>query len=167
MVSDRRVSGAPLRLVAASLGSAAALRLVDEVQAEYVLLYGAPDEAPLDEHELDPPAGAFYLGYADQEPVAMGGWRVRSDVRPWGVDRVAEVKRMYVAPPARRRGYARTVLTHLETTARRAGIEALVLETGTQQPAAIAMYTSAGYEPVDGFGHYTWSPLSRCYGRRL
>ena len=29
------------------------------------------------------------------------------------------------------------------------------------------MYEAAGYELVDGFGHYTWSPKSRCFGKRL
>lgn len=161
------LNDAPLRLVAASLRSPDARRLVDEVQAEYTILYGGPDQAPVDEAEFDPPGGAFYLGYAGEEPVAMGGWRRRSDLHPWGVANVAEIKRMYVVPACRRRGYARAVLSHLETTARRAGIEALVLETGTQQPAAIAMYTAHGYVPVDSFGYYTWSPLSRCFGRRL
>ena len=161
------VNDAPLRLVAASLRSADARRLVDEVQEEYVLLYGAPDEAPVAVSELDPPGGAFFLGYAGDVPVAMGGWRRRSDLHPWGVASVAEIKRMYVAPAARRRGYARTVLSHLETTARQAGVEALVLETGTQQPAAIALYTRHGYEPVENYGYYTWSPLARCFGRRL
>jgi GNAT superfamily N-acetyltransferase len=97
----------------------------------------------------------------------MGGWRFRSDVRPFGCTAAAEVKRMYVAPAARRRGLARAVLAHLEETAAQAGAEVMVLETGTEQPEAIAMYERAGYERVDGFGYYTWSPKSRCYGKRL
>jgi GNAT superfamily N-acetyltransferase len=161
------VSDAPLRLVPASLRSPDAQSLVDEVQVEYTVLYGEPDVSPVDGGEFDPPGGAFYLGYVDDAPVAMGGWRRRPDLHPWGLASVAEIKRMYVVPAARRRGYARTVLSHLETTARRAGVEALVLETGTQQPAAIAMYTTHGYEPVESFGYYTWSPLARCFGRRL
>lgn len=43
----------------------------------------------------------------------------------------------------------------------------MVLETGTEQPEAIALYLSAGYTPVEGFGHYRWSPRSRYYGKRL
>jgi GNAT superfamily N-acetyltransferase len=161
------VNDAPLRLVAASLRSPDAQRLVDEVQAEYTVLYGAPDEAPVDVAEFDPPGGAFFLGYAADVPVAMGGWRRRTDLHPWGLTGVAEIKRMYVVPAARRHGHARAVLSHLESTARLAGVQALVLETGTQQPAAIALYTAHGYEPVESYGYYTWSPLSRCFGRRL
>jgi ribosomal protein S18 acetylase RimI-like enzyme len=74
---------------------------------------------------------------------------------------------MYVAPGARRRGHARTVLAHLEATAREAGADVMVLETGTAQPEAIRMYLEAGYEPIDKFGHYAWSPKSRCFGKRL
>ena len=50
---------------------------------------------------------------------------------------------------------------------REAGSSALVLETGTAQPEAIELYLSAGYEPVERFGYYAWSPTSRYYGRLL
>ena len=161
------VSHVPLRLVPASLRDRDARLLVDEVQAEYVERYGAPDEAPLDVSELDPPGGAFFLGFAGDVPVAMGGWKSRSGVHPWGLTRVAEIKRMYVVPAARRRGYARRVLTHVEETARQAGVQALVLETGTGQPEAIAMYASDGYELIQDFGFYAWSPQVRSFAKRL
>ena len=161
------VSHVPLRLVPASLRDRDARLLVDEVQAEYVERYGSPDEAPLDESELDPPGGAFFLGYAGDVAVAMGGWKSRSGVHPWGLSNIAEVKRMYVAPAARRRGYARRVLTHVEETARQAGVQALVLETGTGQPEAIAMYASDGYELIQDFGFYAWSPQVRSFAKRL
>jgi GNAT superfamily N-acetyltransferase len=141
--------------------------LVAQVQEEYVVRYGGPDVTPLDETMFDPPHGAFFLAYVDGSPVAMGGWRMRSDVHPWGRSTAAEVKRMYVAPGARRRGYARAVLARLEATARAAGADVMVLETGTAQPEAIAMYTAQGYVPVESFGYYAWSPKSRCFGKPL
>jgi ribosomal protein S18 acetylase RimI-like enzyme len=97
----------------------------------------------------------------------MGGWRFRPDVFRLGGVRLAEIKRMYVAPSGRRRGLARGVLAHLERTAAQAGADVMVLETGIAQPEAIALYTSSGYVPVEKFGHYAWSPKSRCYGKRL
>jgi GNAT superfamily N-acetyltransferase len=142
-------------------------QLVAEVQAEYVVLYGGPDGTPLEEGAFDPPQGAFFVGTVEGHPVAMGGWRRRPDVAALGRTAAAEVKRMYVAPAARGRGHARRVLTHLERTARAAGADLMVLETGTAQPAAIALYESSGYEPVPAFGHYAWSPRSRYYGKRL
>ena len=156
-----------LELSPARFSDAAAQRLVEEVQAEYVLRYGGPDDTPLEEGVFDSPRGAFFLGYVDGAPVAMGGWRWRDDVHPWAAETVTEVKRMYVARAARRRGYARAVLAHLEDTAREAGSPAMVLETGIEQPEAIAMYQAAGYELIESYGYYSWSPKSRCFGKRL
>jgi GNAT superfamily N-acetyltransferase len=155
-----------LRLVRVPYGDPDALRLVADVQAEYVERYGSPDVSPLDPGMFEPPLGSFYVGYLRDEPVATGAWR-RSEVGALGTDRTAEVKRMYVAPAARGRGLARAVLAHLEDSAAAAGYEALVLETGIRQPEAIALYESAGYVQVPGFGYYRDSPLSRCFAKRV
>ncbi|GAA5144640.1 GNAT family N-acetyltransferase [Nocardioides marinquilinus] len=155
-----------LRIEQAGYGDPDVVRLVAAVQEEYVERYGGPDETPLDPLMFVPPAGSFFVGYEDGEPVAMGAWR-RREVPALGATDPAEIKRMYVVPPARGRGHARAVLAHLETTAAAAGVDALVLETGEAQPEAIALYESAGYVPVAGFGLYRDSPLSRYYGRRL
>ena len=74
---------------------------------------------------------------------------------------------MYVAATARRRGYARELLTRLEESAQEAGADVMVLETGMRQPEAIAMYLRAGYREIDGFGFYADAPLSRCFGKPL
>jgi GNAT superfamily N-acetyltransferase len=141
--------------------------LVREVQAEYVVRYGSPDETPLDPSVFDPPQGRFFVGYRAGSPVAMGGWRLRPGLGALGRSRAAEIKGMYVAPSARGGGLARLMLEHLEATARAAGADVMVLETGLAQPEAIALYTSSGYEPVPPFGFYAWSPQVRCFGRRL
>jgi ribosomal protein S18 acetylase RimI-like enzyme len=141
--------------------------LVDEVQAEYVRRYGGPDETPLEPAMFEPPAGAFFVGYRDGWPVAMGGWRFRADVCAFGASPVTEIKRMYVAPRVRRSGLARHLLEHLEASARDAGSAAMVLETGLEQPEAIALYQGHGYTDVEAFGHYRWSAKSRYYGKVL
>jgi GNAT superfamily N-acetyltransferase len=143
-----------------------AMRLIDEVQAEYVVRYGGPDETPLDPLMFEPPAGSFFVGYAEDEPVATGAWR-RSGVAALGTGETAEIKRMYVAPQARGRGLARLMLARLEADAGECGAEAVVLETGLRQPEAMALYESSGYAPVAPFGHYRDAPLSRCYAKRL
>ncbi len=140
--------------------------LVEAVQEEYVARYGGRDESPVDPRDFEDPLGQFFVGYLDGVPVATGAWR-RSSVVALGADVTAEVKRMYVVPPAQRRGIARRMLAHLELTAAEAGVEALVLETGTKQPEAIALYLACGYEPVPAFGYYAGAPLSRTFGRRL
>ena len=156
-----------LRLERVAITHAAAQALIAEVQEEYVARYGGPDQTPIDPTMFEAPSGAFFVGHLGDVPVAMGGWRMRPDVVRLGGALSAEIKRMYVAPPGRRMGLARAVLAHLESTAHEAGADVMVLETGTAQPEAIALYESAGYEPVEKFGHYAWSPKNRCYGRRL
>jgi GNAT superfamily N-acetyltransferase len=141
--------------------------LVEAVQQEYVVRYGGRDHTPMRASELAPPWGAFFVGYRDDRPVMTGAWRFRDDVERLGVTRPAEVKRMYVDPSARRLGLARLMLAHLEAAARSAGAEVMIMETGTAQPEAMALYVAAGYEPITPFGHYRDAPENRCYGRRL
>jgi len=137
-----------------------ALTLIELVQGEYVLRYGGRDEAPIDVAEFLPPAGLFLVARLDGAAAGCGGWRNLGDGR-------AEIKRMFTAAEHRNRGVARAVLAELERTAAAAGIEELVLETGTVQPEAIALYESSGYQPVDGFGYYAGRPLSRSFGKRV
>lgn len=136
------------------------------LQGFYAERYGGPDDDPMDAASFAPPTGAFFLAYVDGRPVAMGGWR-REGAERLGTSVTAEIKRMYVVPEASRQGLARLMLAHLETTAREAGFEALILSTGARQPEAIALYASAGYEPIEGFGHYAGGELNRCFGKRL
>lgn len=155
-----------LQIVPVDYGHPDAMRLIEEVQQEYVVRYGSRDETPLDPLMFIPPVGSFFVGYVDGDPVATGAWR-RSGVEALGTTLTAEVKRMYVAPRAQRAGHARRMLAHLEATAREAGFAAMVLETGDQQPEAIALYLSAGYEPIAPFGYYRDEPDNRCFGRLL
>jgi GNAT superfamily N-acetyltransferase len=161
------MSSLPLVLAPVPFSDPAVQALVAEVQQEYVRRYGGPDETPLPDGVFDAPEGAFFLGSVAGVPVAMGGWRLRRDVAPWGLAPAAEVKRMYVDPAARRRGHAARVLAHLERTAREAGAAAMVLETGLAQPEAIELYTAGGYREIEAFGYYSWSPSARYFGKRL
>lgn len=144
-----------------------AVKLIADVQQEYVRRYGGEDSTPIDPAEFAPPAGLFVVGYLSETPVACGGWRAHDTPEPYFADGDAEVKRMYVAASVRRRGYARMILAELERTAAERGRRRMVLETGTRQPEAIALYTSAGYTAVPKFGHYRGYPNSRCYGKML
>src|SRR5690349_17925608 len=125
-----------------------------EVQAEYGRRYGGDgDASPLDADEFAPPHGIFVMAVINDAPVGMGGWR-------WGgpADGDAEIKRMYVRAEGRRAGTARAILAELERTAGAAGVQRLVLVTGSKQPEAIAMYRAAGYVDIPGFGHYADAP---------
>jgi len=157
---------ARVEIVRVGYGQPDAMRLIAEVQAEYVQRYGGPDDTPLDHAMFEPPAGSFYVGYVAGQAVATGAWR-RCTVEAFGTRETAEVKRMYVVPAMRGTGLARLMLAHLESTAAAAGARALVLETGLRQPEAITLYESSGYTPVPGFGYYKDAPLSRCFGKLL
>ena len=43
----------------------------------------------------------------------------------------------------------------------------MVLETGDQQPEAIALYESSGYTPCSKFGYYRTYESSNCYAKPL
>ncbi|HEX9336807.1 MAG TPA: GNAT family N-acetyltransferase [Pseudonocardiaceae bacterium] len=144
-----------------------AAKLIAEVQQEYVLRYGGHDATRIDAADFAPPQGLFVVGYADGKAVVCGGWRARDSTEPLFTDGDAEVKRMYVVPAARRRGLARLMLAELERTARAAGRRRILLETGSAQPEAIALYESEGYTAVPQFGIYRCEPSSRCYGKAL
>jgi GNAT superfamily N-acetyltransferase len=150
-----------VELIPRPYGHPDVVALTREVQAHYSELYGGPgDESLVDVADFESPAGHFVVGYVDGVPVAMGGWRRLGDRPGLPSSNAAEIKRMYVAPTARRRGLSRVILAELETTARAAGIDWLVLETGRPQKSAIELYRSSGYTKVDGtaYGHYVGEP---------
>jgi GNAT superfamily N-acetyltransferase len=137
-----------------------AQRLIDALQAEYVVRYGGPDETPVNSAEFAPPNGLFVVGHLADEPVAMGG------LRRHGADEV-EIKRMYVEPHARGRGLSRVMLADLERRAVELGATRVVLETGERQPEAISLYRSSGYREIEGFGHYKCMPLALSFAKSL
>jgi GNAT superfamily N-acetyltransferase len=94
--------------------------------------------------DMDPPGGRFVVGYEDDRPVACGG------IRTWEPG-VCEIKRMYVAREARRRGYGRQLLAAIEQAARDAGFRRIVLDTLADLPEAIALYESSGYRRVPAY----------------
>lgn len=72
---------------------------------------------------------------------------------------------MYVAPHARGRGFARTLVRALEERAAALGWTRLVLEAGLQQPEAIGLYLSLGYVPVARYGEWADVADSRCFAK--
>ncbi|MBU5942452.1 GNAT family N-acetyltransferase [Streptomyces sp. PAM3C] len=146
-----------------------AAKLDAAVQAEYDIRYGdGGDATPMDPADFRPPNGIYLIAYdALGVPVASGGWRVQDANEEGNRDGDAELKRMYVVEEMRGRGLARRILAALEEDARAAGRVRMVLETGTKQPEAIALYASSGYEPCEKFGYYRFHEDSRCYAKNL
>ncbi|KJY32358.1 GNAT family N-acetyltransferase [Streptomyces sp. NRRL S-495] len=160
-------TGDRVELRVTGFGHPDAQLLAAEVQQEYVVRYGEGDLTQLHPDHFEPPAGLFVIAYLAGRPVACGGWRAKS-AAPFGIrDGDAEVKRMFVRPEARGRGLARTLLRHLEQTAVDAGRTRFVLETGSEQPEAIALYASEGYAAIEKFGIYREHPQSICLGKEF
>ena len=70
---------------------------------------------------------------------------------------VGELKRMYVARELRGQGIGRALLDRLEAEARTLGLTRLVLETGTRQVEALALYRRAGFTAIPAYGEYAAS----------
>ncbi|MDQ1631330.1 MAG: hypothetical protein QOC80_1302 [Frankiaceae bacterium] len=132
--------------------------LTEQVQDHYREIYGGPDTTPFEDEDFEAPRGAFFVAYDEGIAVGMGGWRFHPGPVDIPAGRPAEIKRMYVVEDARGRGVARRLLAHLEATAWDAGADAIVLETGKRQPAAIALYRAEGYVDIPRFGHYADQP---------
>lgn len=132
--------------------------LLAAAYAELVVRYGAEGRSQVKE-------GAQYFVVLNDERQAVGCGALQA----FGVETEhagdGEVKRMYVAPDARGRGYARALLAGLEETARAAGHSALRLATGDRQPEAIALYESSGYTRTPPWGKYVNQPGTHCYAK--
>ncbi len=146
-----------------------AVKLNDQVQAEYATRYGdGGDATPLDPTMFEPPRGLYLIAYDElNRPVATGGWRTQDENDEGYSDGDAELKRMYVVEEARGKGLARRILAALEDDARAAGRTRMVLATGPKQPEAVGLYTSSGYEPCAKFGYYRFHELCLCFAKRL
>ncbi len=149
-------------ITAAEAWSADAGVLISQLSAELARRYDQVDDGSghFRPEDMAGPRRVFLIGRLDGRPVACGA------VRPLEAD-VGEVKRMYVEPGVRGRGYSKRLLGALEDAARRLGYVALRLETGDRQPEAIRLYESAGYRRIEPFGIYVGSRRSICFEKRL
>jgi GNAT superfamily N-acetyltransferase len=140
--------------------SAEAEALIAELDAELQGRYPGLPTHGLRERDLANPMTVFLVGRFDGGVVACGATRrVEPDV--------AEIKRMYVRPSARGRGFGRQMLTALESLARQAGVTRLLLETGDRQPEAVSLYQTAGFTPIPPYGEFKDNAFSRCFAKLL
>jgi putative acetyltransferase len=137
-----------------------ARELIAELDDYLNRLYAADRNYLLDIEALCAPEIAFFVARCDDEIVACGALR-RLD------DACAELKRMYVRPRFRGQGLGRAMLLALESHARSLGIERLVLETGVDQPEALALYERHHYVRCPPYGEYRDEPTSVFFEKRL
>jgi L-amino acid N-acyltransferase YncA len=152
--------GATLSAVAPS--SAGAASLVLAANRELSAIYPEPGATHfrLDADEVAPGRGAFVTARLADEAVGCGAVRALGDGD-------VELKRMFVSPRWRGLGISALILARLEAEAAALGARRIVLETGSRQDAAIALYQRRGYAPIPPFGEYVASPLSVCFAKNV
>lgn len=103
-----------------------------------------PARGAADPEEMRRPAGVFLVAYLHSEAIACGGVRFHQN-------RVAELKRMWVASERRGLGLGRRMLAELTARARDQGAAVVRLQTHQSLVEAITMYESEGFERVTAF----------------
>ncbi|WP_427383692.1 GNAT family N-acetyltransferase [Janibacter sp. G56] len=141
--------------------------LIGELMRDLSRRYGNGDDSegdatPVEPAEFEAPRGTFVIARRDGHP--LGCVALRTVASP--TDTV-ELKRMWVREQARGTGLGKELLAEAERRATALGARRIILETGTAQPEAIALYEAHGYQSIPAFGYYAWSPLSRCFGKDL
>ncbi len=94
--------------------------------------------------ELAPPDGIWLVAYHDGRAIGCGGLQ-RLDTE------TGEVRRIFLDQTERGRGTGRRLLIELEEHARRLGYRRVRLTTGDEQPEALGMFQSAGYQEIPPF----------------
>ena len=92
--------------------------------------------------------------------VGCGAFKIRHDKQ-------VEIKRMFVVPAARNKGYAAAILNALERWAAELGFGEAILETGKAQIEALAFYPKQGYTVRPNFPPYTGIVNSVCFKKTL
>lgn len=137
-----------------------AMLLIAELDAHLEPLYPSKSRHGFSVEQLIAEGVDFFVVRDGGVAVGCGG------IKFFGSD-YGEIKRMYVRPQFRGRGFARMLLEHLAAHAVSRGVMLLRLETGIHQHAAISLYESMGFQRVAPFGSYTDDPVSRCYEKRI
>ncbi|MGI4858994.1 MAG: GNAT family N-acetyltransferase [Janthinobacterium lividum] len=129
------------------------LALLQHGEEESARLYPAESNHHVSAADLLSPDVLFQVA-RDPEgaAVATGAVVINGD---W-----AELKRMWVEPPARCRGVSRAMLTSLIAATRARGVRWLRLETGVDSHAALTLYGKTGFVVRGPFGDYHPDPLS-------
>lgn len=98
--------------------------------------------------------------YQDEVPIGCGAIKTFDST-------TMEVKRMYIPPSYRGKGYATKILEGLEFWAAELGNSKCILETGKRQPEAIALYKKNGYKIIPNYGQYHGIHNSVCFEKTV
>ncbi|GAB3823076.1 GNAT family N-acetyltransferase [Kribbella italica] len=142
---DGKSASAPIDLQVRNYDDPDAQLLVKALYAEQLDTYGfadSPDSEIVDDYGQ--PSGVLLVAYSPSgQPVGCGGYRTYDQVA-----RVAEVRKMFVAPEYRGHGLGWQILRELEHRAVSHGARRILLETGALNYAAIRLYLASGYQAI-------------------
>jgi GNAT superfamily N-acetyltransferase len=147
-------------VVAADIDAVVSFGLLDELDRELEDRYPGEPVNRIDPRDFRASGGFFVVACVESALAACGAFRPLSAT-------TLEIKRMFVRPSYRGRGVARPILGALEAEATARGFGVAVLETGTGQPEAIALYHSCRYEDIEPFGPYDGRVHSVCMRKAL
>jgi GNAT superfamily N-acetyltransferase len=100
------------------------------------------------------------VAYIDGQAVGCGAIRAFSK-------EAMEIKRMYTLKELRGKGIATAIVAELEQWTRDLGYKACVLETGMNQPWAISLYKTLGYQQIPNYGKYEGVLNSTCFMKHI
>ncbi|MDH3299023.1 MAG: helix-turn-helix domain-containing GNAT family N-acetyltransferase [Acidimicrobiia bacterium] len=157
ITADRLLSAAAVTIEPVDPADSAAVeslrRYFGELDERFETGFDEADSVTADADFYRPPRGAFLLAHHGDDAVACGAvHRLTPDI--------AEIKRMWVNPDWRGIGLGRRILERLEQEGRSLGCTVVRLDTNSVLTEAIAMYRSAGYEPID---RYNDNPFAKCW----
>ena len=135
-------------------------QLITELDSELWLRYPTIQQNFAPHNKIEESARVV-IAYVGNRPVGCGCFRAMDD--PGCI----EIKRMYVAPDFRGQGIAKLILSELERWAIDEGFNQSKLETGFNQPEAIAVYRRCDYELISNYPPYTDMKESMCMGKML
>ncbi|HEY1827911.1 MAG TPA: GNAT family N-acetyltransferase [Acidimicrobiales bacterium] len=150
----------PLRIERCDPEASPAAGLLADMVVELNAAYGVPNRLAVpavEPSDLRPPRGTYLVGYEGDAAVASGGLRSFAEG-------VAEIKRMFVRPEARSKGYAAEMLAAIEEVAWSMGYRRACLDTGPKQVHAQALYRRAGYAEVAPFND---NPFACFWGEKM
>jgi GNAT superfamily N-acetyltransferase len=133
--------------------------LVTQLDA-YLAVADGEDHAFYDQFNKIEQIKYAVVAFENNEPVGCGAIKALSD-------EAMEVKRMFVIPGRRGKGIALAILDELEKWTAELGYSRCILETGSRQVEAIALYEKASYKRIPNYGQYVGVDNSRCFEKLL
>lgn len=126
---------------------------------EYLAFMDGEDHAFYDQFNKIDLLNHCVVLYEAENPVGCGAIKAYDEES-------AELKRMFVIPEFRGKGYASKIMETLEIWAKDLGFESLILETGIQQTDAIKLYQKT-YQRIENYGPYEGIATSVCFKKVL